>query len=505
MLNHLRNFFALLVLALLIRLPHVLSEHFVLDSDESVLGICLRFMMEGAQVYWLFPGQKYGLIMPELLAALPLAWLWDINAMTIKLPQLFWFVLGAYFIFLMAKQKSNSRFAWVVAILLVTCSTWFLWGMRIRGGYVTAFALSNALIYLSICHPSRSPLRMALLGFGLGLLFHLQALWSIGTAFFVLVGMVGNRKMLNPLGAVLLGIAVGWLVPNLARPDYLFYDPQFFTFDPQRIAGNVTIYVSYFERNLNGLYLHGRAYTESWATQPYVLLCAMLAVGVWGHSTVQIFRDPERRWQHMASVGAMATVFVVPLFLVSAAPRYALPLFSFLFPALAILMEDRVFAHRFKKWVAGILILLTGLSMTIALQGAQITFEDYTTQDMGELMEYLSEEEVGAVLANNAGLQWQVMFYANGDIPARNRPIHDRIPALTQHATRVYNADPQKAALVELSWEYDEEAFGPPSWSNGIFSIRLAPSYEALTKLGFQGLHPNERRPEERIFEPAGI
>ncbi|NQV53272.1 MAG: hypothetical protein HQ500_08805 [Flavobacteriales bacterium] len=492
MLIHFRNFTVLLALALLTRLPHVLSEHFVLDSDESVLGICLRLMMEGGQIYWLFPGQKYGLIMPELLAALPAAWLGGISALTIKLPQLFWFVLGAYFIFLLAKQKSSPRFAWILAILLVTCSTWFLWGMRIRGGYVTAFALSNALIYLSNCHASRSPLRIAMMGLGLGVLFHLQALWSIGTAFFVLASLAENRNVLKPVGAVILGIAVGWLIPNLARPDYLFYDPQFFTFDPQRIAGNASIYFSYFERNLNGLYLHGRAFTELWATQLYVLLCGMLAFGVWGLSTVQIFRDPERRWQHAAGVGAMATVFVVPLFLVSAAPRYALPLFSFLFPALVLLLEDKGVARRMKKWVVGFCVCLTGLSIAIAMQSAQIKVEDYTTEDMEDLMEYLSEEEVVAVLTNNAGLQWQVMFYANGEIPARNRPIHDRIPTLTQRATSGYNTDPEHAALVELSWEYDETTFGRADWTNGIFSVRLAPPYERLSNLGFQGLHSKE-------------
>ncbi|MEQ9188562.1 MAG: hypothetical protein RLP15_12575 [Cryomorphaceae bacterium] len=493
MLIHLRNFFTLLVVAVLIRLPHVLSENFVLDSDESVLGICTRLWVEDGIFYWIFPGQKYGLIFPELLAALPAVLLGGITPFTIKVPQLLWFVLGVYFLFLMAKHKTTPVLAWTLAIMLVTCTTWFLWGIRIRGGYVPAFALSNLLIYLAVCKYRSTLLFSLMMGVGLGLLFHLHPLWSLGTAFFALAAM--NRDALNPRLALTLiaGICLAWIPPHLAQPDYLFYDPQFFTVAGARVSNNASIYLSYFERNFNGLYLHGRAYAGFWATRPYVLVLALLVVGVWFGAVVQAVKQRARGLFYLAGIGAMATVFVVPFFLVSAAPRYALPLFGFLFPTMLLLLEEAYADKRSRRLAMGFLSTLIALSAVVWSQSGKVTYEDYTRGSITELVQYLKSEEVKSVFTINAGLQWQVMFYANGEIPARNKPIHDRIPALSKKATAGYNADWQHSALVELAWEYDEDVLGPPTWSNGSFAVLLAPHYDLMNGLGFQGLQSKRK------------
>lgn len=491
MLIHLRNFFILLVAAVMIRLPHVLSENFVLDSDESVLGICMRLWMEDGVLYWIFPGQKYGLIFPELLAALPAVLLGGVTPFTLKIPQLLWFVLGVYFLFLMAKRMTTPALAWTLAVLLVTCTTWFLWGMRIRGGYVPAFALSNVLIYLALCR-YRSNWRFTLMmGAGLGLLFHLHPLWSLGTAFFALAAMNRDALNLRLALALIAGICLAWIPPYLAQPEYLFYDPQFFTVAGARVSDNASIYLSYFDRNFNGLYLHGRAFTAIWATRPYVLVLSTLVVGVWLGAVVQAYRRREKRLLFLAGVGAMATVFVVPLFLVSAAPRYALPLFGFLFPTLLLLLEGAHTDKRIRWMVMGFLATLIALSAVVWSQSGKVKYEDYTRANMAALMHYLKSDEVKSVFTINAGLQWQVMFYADGKIPARNKPIHDRIPALSKKATQAFNAGRQHSALVELAWEYDEDVLGPPTWTNGSFAVLLNPPYALMNGLGFQGLHAN--------------
>lgn len=59
-----------LTMALLFRLPHILSENFVLDGDEAIVGLMGQAFIEHCELSAFFWVQNYGFVLVELLLSL---------------------------------------------------------------------------------------------------------------------------------------------------------------------------------------------------------------------------------------------------------------------------------------------------------------------------------------------------------------------------------------------------------------------------------------------------
>lgn len=135
--------------ALIVRLPHLISNGSFFDGDEAVIGIMAQNLLNGKiDVYFL--GQNYGLSLLESASVSFFLKILGVGVWALRLGGLFIFSLGCTFI-IRVFQKNNSpgKMVLFIGLLLILFPSWYLWGMMVRGGYVTSFLLVSILFYIT--------------------------------------------------------------------------------------------------------------------------------------------------------------------------------------------------------------------------------------------------------------------------------------------------------------------------------------------------------------------
>ncbi|MEX2597071.1 MAG: glycosyltransferase family 39 protein [Salibacteraceae bacterium] len=313
------QYLLLLLVALLVRLPHILSENFVLDGDEAIVGLMVQAFIERGELSAFFWGQNYGFVLPELLLSGLFASVFGLSAYTLKLPMLLLFALGVLFIFKTIEALAGKHWAWMLALLVAIAPTWFLWGMRPRGGYIAAFVLAHAVIYFSTAQKQRSLLAWISCGLLCGLTFISHALWLPGAAFFALAGLIHQQKPFRSLTAVSSGFVAG-IFPLLASyQNEVYHQPSFFNWSIDQLSFNSSVYWSFLVRSFNGIYLHGKAFTALWSVNLFAIVCiiglAMFVISM----VIKLSRKPTDMVMG-ASLLSISSLLLWPLFLSSPAP-----------------------------------------------------------------------------------------------------------------------------------------------------------------------------------------
>src|SRR4051812_36732247 len=98
------------------RLPQLLSSALFLDSDECVLGLMTKHMLQGKEFSVFFWGQSYGFSLIEELFILPFMAVLGVTILAVKLGMLSLWCIGVVFFYkaLLAIDGRNK----VLALLL---------------------------------------------------------------------------------------------------------------------------------------------------------------------------------------------------------------------------------------------------------------------------------------------------------------------------------------------------------------------------------------------------
>ena len=135
--------------ALIVRLPHLLSSNSFFDGDEAVIGIMAQCLLKG-DVSIFFLGQNYGFSLLESSSVALFLKFIGTGIWALRLGGLLLFSLGVTFIIQTFKLKGFSAKALIfIGLLLISFPTWYLWGMMVRGGYVSSFLLISILFYIT--------------------------------------------------------------------------------------------------------------------------------------------------------------------------------------------------------------------------------------------------------------------------------------------------------------------------------------------------------------------
>jgi hypothetical protein len=437
-------FFGFLLVACILRLPLILSEHFVLDGDEAIIGLMAFDAVQNGDWWPLFWGQNYGFVLPEILTIFPFISLFGLSAFAVKTPLLLWFVMGVFFIHKSIAYYTNGHQKWLLTFLLLAAPTWLLWSMRLRGGYLPAFAIAHYLIYLSLSNDWKPWFFWLWRGILTGCVFVLQAIWFPGTLFFLAFSWWRTGKSLFSLIAFTAGLFFPWAALSMFFVEQPYHQPSFFIFDLEVVSFNASVYLSYLERAMQGLYLHGKAFREIIAANVFSLsFLALAAATVVAGARAWLFKSGTLFI--IPALFALASLLFWSFFLGSAAPRYALPLFGYV-----LLLLPMVWADKSSGWLKAVLLLLSMLSVVVSMNASKIRYEDFSQKQMNHLISNLQSRHISVVFTDNYMLQWQIMFYSGHEILACTQQKVDRIPWRIDAARKVYFDHPEKTALVQL-------------------------------------------------------
>ncbi|MBN1558028.1 MAG: glycosyltransferase family 39 protein [Lentisphaerae bacterium] len=439
-------------LVLLTRLPQ-LTSGMLPDGDEAVLGLMARHLAQGKALPLFFYGQNYGFSLLEAGTAAGLFALFGSSTAVLKLAMLLLWCLGGLFLVLSVRDYVSRSAAAIAALLLASCPAWFLWSMKARGGYISAFLLCHLTIWLTARlggMPRGRGAVAALIGGNLILVYLCQPLWLAGLLPFLFLGLGRwTRRDYAWIGAGALAAAVAgvWLKARAGT----YYDPGLFGYVDA--GAGLAALPERVRTAFGGSYYLGRPVDSGWAVRAAGAVWAGLFVLA---AAAAVWKIARRRISGFALCCLIGMTAPVLLSAVSDSPlfgyRYLLPAPGFLVMLLAREWADARGRRRSLLQAAGGLAVLSGLAAAPYFAGFPYDGgegETALTQEaaLGRLIDELEERGIGHVYCLDPSLQWNLMFASGERILARWKEPEDRCPGYPRAVDRALRAG-RPAAIV---------------------------------------------------------
>ncbi|WKZ56224.1 MAG: hypothetical protein QY326_05660 [Bdellovibrionota bacterium] len=212
----------LVLVALVLRLDPLIASAFVIDSDEAIVGLMAKHVLEGGPIPTFYYGQHYmGSLEPLLVAAV--GWMLGLDNIALKLVPLLFSLALVPLVFLIANECDGKRAGLVAALLTAAApQSLLVWSTKARGGFIEivvigALALLIALRALRAREVSVHCIAAAFL-LGLGWWVNNQIVYffaPVGLAFLLRIYPDGLAALcsqfLRALCAFLVGSAPYWM------------------------------------------------------------------------------------------------------------------------------------------------------------------------------------------------------------------------------------------------------------------------------------------------------
>jgi hypothetical protein len=494
---------AVVTLALLAgsRAPLLLSGRLVPDGDEAILGLMAMRASEGREIPVFFWGQRYGLAAIEAGAAAAAFRAAGVSETSLKAAMLAIWALGGTFMALAARRTAGPRAGWAAAWLLASSPAWGEWSMKARGGYLTAFLFSGALLWLlARGEPAgrRGIALPALAGALAAGIYLAQPLW-LAAAIPALVWYFYKRSRWADLPAAAAG-AAAILLPALAGASGRdSWNPAIFEgADPAAAAAALPARLL---THLSGAYAFeiSRLDRGSWSWWAGI---AWLFGGAAALAAALVARERPAWIRSLAAGALLAAGATLAIGASAFGPRYLLPVSGAL-PVLVGAEAGRFLASPGLRRAAG-----AGILAAFALLGAPALAEvpsraaeagasDPYALSPGDLETLLAEigyTKARHVYSLDPLLTWNLMFASRGEVRARWLDPLDRRPEIPAAVDAALRAG-APVALVGRAHRLGEVAraaaasghAGPPPRRVGRRLFLLpAPSPALLRALGFR-------------------
>jgi hypothetical protein len=438
---------ALAAIGLASRLPQLFSPDLLLDGDECILGLMAKHLAEAREFPIFFYGQRYGLAIVEApLAALSFLML-GIGAVALKLAMLALWLAGISFYFLAFSRLLGRQRSFWITLVLVLMPAWAVASMKAWSGYLTAFTLAGALLYvMTNTGPYRS-MRYVSAGVLTVLIYLSQPSWLPGLAPIALFFLWSPRR-LSPWLAYGSGIAGAFISMALIRIIWLSGAAESWT---RPAAGNPEL-VRSIPRVLEQLYVNftGSYFLRS-AVEPGPITTAVASF--WSTILVavlalQIYRIATRTWllwSHLLCAGVATTLLANWILLDARDPRYLLAINVLVVFMAGVELFDLVDRHRLsiQRGVATVVLVVILQAMSMG-EFAHFSYMWWTNSSSSPSEAHTLETVIDTMRSNGAGyafsmnalLQWQIMFYSRESVIARWTPEVDRYPLYVTEVDR---------------------------------------------------------------------
>jgi hypothetical protein len=400
---------ALCVIGLLIRLDLLFATQFTIDSDEAIVGLMAKHILEGKGIPCFYYGQHYMGSLEPLCAALFFK-LFGMSNVVLKLVPLVWSISLIPLTFFLAKKLGTGKFAWFAAILItLPPSALVEWSSRARGGFIEIVVLGTLSFILTLdwLQNKRTKAKTFLIGLLLGL-----GWWTNNqTLFFMLpIGLFMLLRLITNWRAVIAHSLSGIAGFFIGSSPFWIYNLQnhfasFGMFESTKDVG----------KNFSGLFesalpiiLGARRFWHTEDLFPYAPIIAYAAYGILLLIAL-LGSIKERRggaWLLLLFVVTTPVIFSLSSFgYLVEAPRYLLPIYPALFAALVygISTVSKKSVPLACVFFAGILSLNLASSYLggLAVPGEPHIFEgERVSRDHTELIQWLDKNNVHWVRTN---------------------------------------------------------------------------------------------------------
>jgi hypothetical protein len=460
-------------LCIALRIPQLVSGNLLLDGDECVLALMAKHIMAGKDLPFYFYGQQYGFSLIECLFIIPFYWLLGITAVAVKLGMLTLWTTGVLFLYhaLRRIDTGSGIYALLLILLFICAPAWAVWSMKARGGYLTAFTASSALLYLLFAKEKKWQHYVAI-SLLFVLVYESQRIWVPGLLPFIAYMLYQSRKQANYLAFMLPAAA---LLPFLA-----IYKQGLSTYGdmPLWLPARQDI-LPRLQRIPYLLYssLHGNYYFDE--IQKPNLFCALFAIVfaltilalllIAGYNVIT-----RRKGMGLFNCSALALLlsFGICMFTHSKQARYLLPITGLTVISLTILFAQlKMSFSKVRLYIAGMTVV--GLIAVITFYNFQYT--TFRHKELTQTLQSLENDGINYVYCGENMFTWQILFYSNERIIAREKRPPGRYP---EYQHRVDSAHRHGAKVAYLAYPLYPETitFKDFTFVNGFFVVKDPPA-----------------------------
>ena len=431
------------LLCLLTRLPQVLSPNLLLDGDECVLATMAKYLYHGKDFSVFFWGQNYGFSLVECAAIVPFYVVFGITAIAVKLAMLSLWTLAVIFFYktLQAISQKSSVIPLLIILLLIASPAWAIWSMKARGGYLTAFLLSNILTWLLFrAQPLRRNITWLIAGVLIPFIYQSQPFFLAGVLplvayhFWQEKSLVKALLLLVPIAVISLGFhyySAG--MPEGYTPDYSLPDNM------DLLHKRIDRVPDYFYSSLHGNYYFNEYQRPNFFCAFYAVLTSAL---IYLLAAIAIIKLLFKRRGTGLFLCAASALFLCAFYSVlprEMEGRYLLPLTGFALLALQVLLKD--FGYRGGLgWSAGI---ASAVGLIALITFREFRFLPYDRIALRQLISYLENKGIHYTFSTRTMFPWQLSFYSGEKIYARTSFItgrfalhHNAVNAAYQHGLK---------------------------------------------------------------------
>lgn len=487
-----------LILLFLTRLPQLVSPHFLLDGDEAIVGLMAKHLWEGTAVPGYFYGQQYGFALFEVAAGAAAYQVLGFSDVSLRLAMLVIFWFGWLGFFKSTSRLINRNTAVFLSLLLIVVPAWGIWSMKARGGYLTAFAAANWVLW-ALAKDKRKPLDWFLVGAGAALAYLAQVLWLIPLIPFVAYALFKDRKRGAPLWAAPAAVLVYFGLPFLTDPPGAnFWRPRLWGWGALEELPQKALEL----RELGTMVWSGHYYLNQPASMNFVtslnaniwllLVLVLLAVYV-----VLLFKKKLHVLDYQVLVALLGGLALYGILWTSEVnPRYFLPFVAVVLVGIGSLVNRTEVTTSWRNWRQSLSSFFVLLNLLSLVSFYDYTFmqprrKDTTVTERTELLQAIQwcrRLQVQGVFTTEPLGQWQFAFYSHERPVARWKALEDRIPAYGLKVTGAYNLNQSTAVLVEdpARWMLQGLPDGQIIRIGERYSLYYQPSREWLEAYGYE-------------------
>lgn len=476
----------LLVLILLVasRWFYMTGSTFVIDGDESIMGLMAKHFLQGKEFPFFFYGQSYGFAFIEVLFISGVYSLIGVSGIALKVAMLILFAIVLIFFYLTLYELNEKRNSWLIIIvtaLLALAPSWAIWAMKARGGYHTAFAFTFITTFLLFNKSvNRKAITSVFVGLFVVLIYQAQPLWLVGLLPLVIYQYMNKTNWKQRIN-LLLSLCIGYVSFIILKSGMSsFWSPSVVSWD-RLLDFKLMTFVVQVYKALTGSYYYG-AFIKPDLSTNIVAWTYLVTVGLsifW--IAVEIVR--KRKSADKLSILLFASVILSISYFSVVNPkvfRYLLPLQGFLL--LLIFYGLRKVRHQ--------RVVITVLTVILIISGHSIygfrDFAYFEKSKITDVVETAQAKDVKYVFCEGGLLQWQLIFYSNESIIARYRGMTDRYqPYIDTVNAAFFRSDPGVGLVGYMPPKLDSAKYDVTIINDEFFIVK-SPSRELLEKGGFK-------------------
>ncbi len=414
------------------------------DSDECVVGIMAKHILEQGVHPLYFYGQYYGGgASIEAHTAVLFYWLFGISSWSLKLAGVVYTAAGAVLVYGLAVRLAGVRAGRLALVTYGAMPALILWGLKTRGGYVPALVLIPGILWLADRMLRRD--RLDHLGAVLAIALAAVAYWnmqsSLPLALLVAVFLLGyslwRRRfaLLAGYAAYLLAGIAGFAWWRSRSPSRVLATLTDSSGQPffDRLFDRLGVLITQTAPDLFQPYINDTVEGANWPA-PVTLVLFLAAMGL------LVWRVVQDRRTATANPTVILLVLYVPVHFLSCvlapptvppAPRYLFPLV----PAIALIgglamagVSRWIWASVTAYLVAAFVFFNAALMLKPRLYEHGVF---YDPTDIQRLIRALDEADVRFVRTTYI-IEWRLLFETRERIIAVNLRQPIRFPAYMQ-------------------------------------------------------------------------